>query len=110
MTQTALSIHFFLQLAAILAACRLVGLVARRVGQPQVVGEMVAGILLGPSLLGRIAPDWQAHLFPKGPSMNILYAASQIGIVLYMFLVGLEFNPRLIRNRVPSAISISLAG
>lgn len=110
MTQSALSIHFFLQLAVILAACRLVGAIAVKIGQPQVVGEMIAGILLGPSLLGRIAADWQALLFPKGPSMSILYAASQVGIVLYMFLVGLEFDAKLIRNRVPSAVSISLAG
>jgi Kef-type K+ transport system membrane component KefB len=110
MSQSALSIHFFLQLAVILAACRLVGLVAQRVGQPQVVGEMIAGILLGPSLLGQIAPGWQEFLFPKGPAMSILYSASQVGIALYMFLVGLEFDAKLIRDRVPSAVSISLAG
>ena len=60
-----IAVHFFLELAAILLACRLVGLASQRLGQPQVVGEMIAGVLLGPSLLGRIAPDVQHHLFPQ---------------------------------------------
>ncbi|MFB6720820.1 cation:proton antiporter [Kribbella sp. NPDC056345] len=110
MTQSELAIHMFLQLAIILAVCRVVGLLARRIGQPQVVGEMIAGVLLGPSLFGLLAPHWQQDLFPKGPSMTIIYAAAQVGIVLYMFLVGLEFDTNLIRHRVPSAVSISLAG
>ncbi|WP_439098125.1 hypothetical protein [Mycobacterium malmoense] len=58
--------HFFLELAVILGACRLVGLAAQRVGQPQVVGEMIAGVLLGPSLLGKVAPGVQHGLFPPG--------------------------------------------
>ncbi|WP_328993727.1 cation:proton antiporter [Kribbella sp. NBC_01245] len=110
MTQSELAIHFFLQLAIILAVCRVVGLLARRIGQPQVVGEMIAGVLLGPSLFGLLAPHWQQELFPKGPAMTILYAASQVGLVLYMFLIGLDFDTNLIRHRVPSAISISVAG
>jgi Kef-type K+ transport system membrane component KefB len=59
------AIHFFLALAVILVACRVVGLVAQRLGQPQVVGEMIAGVLLGPSLLGRMAPGVQHDLFPR---------------------------------------------
>ena len=55
----ATAVHFFLALAVILAACRLAGLLAQRVGQPPVVGEMIAGVVLGPSLLGRIAPGVQ---------------------------------------------------
>ena len=55
----ATAIHFFLALAVILAACRLAGIIAERVGQPQVVGEMIAGVVLGPSLLGRVAPGGQ---------------------------------------------------
>ena len=62
----AIAVHFFLELAAILVACRVVGLASQRLGQPQVVGEMIAGVLLGPSLLGRIAPDVQHHLFRQG--------------------------------------------
>jgi Kef-type K+ transport system membrane component KefB len=109
-TNAELAIHFFLQLTIILGVCRLVGLLARRIGQPQVVGEMIAGVLLGPSLLGLLAPHWQQQLFPKGPAMSILYAASQLGLVLYMFLIGLEFDTALIRHRVRSAVSISVAG
>jgi Kef-type K+ transport system membrane component KefB len=105
-----MAIRFFLQLAVILAACRLVGLLARRIGQPQVVGEMIAGVLLGPSLFGMLAPEWQAALFPSGPAMTIIYAASQVGLALYMFLIGVEFDTNLIRKRVSSAVSISLSG
>ena len=61
-----IAIHFFLELAAILLACRVVGLLSQFLGQPQVVGEMIAGVLLGPSLLGRFAPGVQHHLFPPG--------------------------------------------
>ncbi len=91
MTNHELSIVFFLALAAILLACRLVGYLARFVGQPQVVGEMIAGVLIGPSLLGLIAPQAQAVLFPKAV-MPVLYVVAQIGLVLYMFLVGLDFD------------------
>lgn len=110
MTNMSLAIHFFLQLAVILAVCRVVGLLARRVGQPQVVGEMIAGVLLGPSLLGLLLPDWQNALFPDGPAMAILFTFSQVGLVLYMFIIGMEFDTGLIRHRVRSAVSVSLAG
>ncbi|GAB3109612.1 cation:proton antiporter [Streptomyces calidiresistens] len=110
MAHSDLAIHFFLQLAVILTACRVVGLLARRVGQPQVVGEMIAGVLLGPSLFGVLMPDWQERLFPDGVEMSILFVASQVGLVLYMFLIGLEFDTRLIRHRISSALSVSFAG
>jgi len=106
----ATAVHFFLELAAILATCRLVGLLSQRLGQPQVVGEMVAGVLLGPSLLGRIAPDLQHHLFPPGPANIVLYTAAQIGLVLYMFLIGLNFDVNLIKHRVSTAVAVSTAG
>jgi Kef-type K+ transport system membrane component KefB len=110
MTTAELGIHFFLQLAVILGVCRIVGLIARRMGQPQVIGEMIAGILLGPSLLGLLAPQVQTFLFPKGPAMSIIYAASQIGLALYMFLVGLEFDTGLLKTRVRSAVAVSITG
>lgn len=110
MSNSEMAVRFFLQLAVILATCRLVGLLARRIGQPQVVGEMIAGVLLGPSLFGMLAPEWQADLFPTGPAMTIIYAASQVGLALYMFLIGVEFDTNLIRKRVSSAVSISLSG
>ena len=110
MSNTELAIRLFLQLVVILAACRIVGRLVRTIGQPQVVGEIIAGILLGPSLLGLFLPSVQNYLFPKGPGMSILYAVSQIAIVLFMFLVGLEFDTGLIRSRARSAASVSLAG
>ena len=106
----ATAIHFFLELAVILVACRVVGLASQRLGQPQVVGEMIAGVLLGPSLLGRIAPDIQHHLFPPGPANVVLYTAAQIGLVLYMFLIGLNFDVNLIKHRVGTAVAVSAAG
>jgi Kef-type K+ transport system membrane component KefB len=106
----ATAIHFFLELAAILLTCRLVGMLAQRLGQPQVVGEMVAGVVLGPSLLGRLAPDIQHHLFPPGPSNIVLYTAAQIGLVLYMFLIGLNFDVNLIKHRLGTAAAVSSAG
>ncbi len=113
-----LTVKLFLQLAVILAACRVCGWIGRRFfGQTQVVSEMVAGVLLGPSLFGLLVPEAQAWLFPKTlpaggphPSMLILYALSQIGLVLYMFIVGMEFNHRLILGRVRHASLVSGAG
>lgn len=105
-----MAIHFFLQLTVILAICRVVGLLVKRIGQPQVVGEMIAGVLLGPSLFGLLAPGLQKELFPTGPMMSIIYVSAQVGLVLYMFLVGVEFDTGLIRHRVKSAVSVSLAG
>lgn len=115
------SIHFFVQLAAILAACRIVGMLTRRLGQPQVVGEMIAGVALGPSLLGLLAPELQQSLFPKllpigetatipHPLMTVIYCFAQVGLALYMFLVGLEFRVDLLKARARSAASVSLAG
>jgi Kef-type K+ transport system membrane component KefB len=119
--------HLFLQLAVILFTCRAVGWFGRRfLGQTQVFMEMVAGVLLGPSLFGTLAPAWHAWLFPKQivlgvlgggevahaehPNMSILYAIAQLGLVLYMFVIGLEFDVGLLRGRVRSATSVSLAG
>lgn len=109
MSNLQLSILFFLQLAVILGVCRGVGWLGRRVGQPQVVGEMIAGVVMGPSLLGWLAPAWQAALFPK-PSMTILFCISQVGLALYMFIVGTEFRTELFLGKLRSAASVSLAG
>lgn len=107
MTQQAT--QFFLQMAVILLACRWVGALARRLGQPQVVGEMIAGVLLGPSLLGWILPQATELVFTQ-ESRGILYAGAQLGVGLYMFLVGLEFRTDHFRARARSAVSVSLAG
>lgn len=105
----ALAAQFFLQMAVILLACRVVGWLGQKVGQPQVVGEMIAGVLLGPSLLGYFWPDFSTRLFTQ-ETRGILYVGAQLGVGLYMFLVGMEFRGDLFRSRARSAISVSLAG
>jgi Kef-type K+ transport system membrane component KefB len=109
MTGPELSASFFLQMFCILVTCRLVGALARRLGQPQVVGEMIAGVFLGPSLFGLFLPGWQQRLFPE-ESLKILYVGAQLGVGLYMFLVGIEFNARTFMERARSAASVSIAG
>lgn len=105
-----LSIRFFLQLAVIVLACRVVGWFGQRfLGQPQVVGEMIAGVLLGPSLLGLILPDFQRALFPP-ESKNVLYVGAQFGVGLYMFLVGCTFQPGHFRKKAKSAVAVSVSG
>jgi len=95
-----------LQLTVILAVCRIVGSLFRRIGQPRVVGEMFAGILLGPSLLGWMAPGLSAYLFPPA-SLGFLNALSQIGVVVFMFLVGLGINPKELKNHGHAAVLTS---
>jgi Kef-type K+ transport system membrane component KefB len=110
MTPAELSVRFFLQLAVIVAACRGVGWLVRHwLGQPQVVGEMIAGVVLGPSLLGALAPDLQAALFPA-ESKPILFVGAQLGVGLYMFIVGLGFDREGFSSNVRGAASVSLAG
>ncbi|MFM0518009.1 MULTISPECIES: cation:proton antiporter [Caballeronia] len=109
MPSSQLSVYFFAQAAVIVLASQLVGRLAQRVGQPQVVGEMIAGVLLGPSLFGMLLPHWQQALFPKA-TMGMLYVAAQLGVGLYMFLVGTEFRADHFRARAKSAMSVSIAG
>lgn len=97
-----------LQILAILFAAKICGAVARRVGQPQVIGEILAGILLGPSFLKSVAPQFHGFLFPAG-SLDKLFFLSQLGILLYMFIVGLEFNLESMQSKARSAIAISLS-
>jgi Kef-type K+ transport system membrane component KefB len=109
MTTSQLSIHFFAQAAVIILVCQLVGRLAQRLGQPQVVGEMIAGVMLGPSLFGLLLPELQQLLFPK-PTMGMLYVAAQLGVGLYMFIVGMEFRGDHFRARARSAATVSAAG
>jgi K+:H+ antiporter len=109
MTNLQLALQFFFQVAVILAFCQIVGVIAKRFGQPQVVAEMFAGVLLGPSLFGFFWPQWSARLFPPD-SMKVLYAVSQFGLAAYMFVVGLEFRVDIVRRRFHSAVAVSIAG
>jgi Kef-type K+ transport system membrane component KefB/nucleotide-binding universal stress UspA family protein len=95
-----------LQIAVVLLVARAVGLLFRKLHQPQVVGEMAAGILLGPSLLGWVAPGVSAALFPP-ESLGYLNTLSQVGLLFFMFLVGLEFDPKLLRGRGHAAVVTS---
>jgi Kef-type K+ transport system membrane component KefB len=94
------------QIAVILAAARAVGFIFRRIGQPQVVGEMLAGILLGPSFFGWLAPAASAALFPAA-SLGLLGAVSQLGLILFMFLVGLELNAKELYEHGQTTVLIS---
>lgn len=104
------SIHFLLQIALILLAARLVGWLGQRLlGQPQVVGEMIAGVLLGPSLFGLFLPEVQGAIFPP-ETRNNLYVVAQLGVGLYMFLVGCTLDLDLFAAKARRAVGVSVAG
>jgi len=104
-----LLLHLLLALFVILVVARLVGVLFKRIGQPPVIGEVVAGILLGPSLLGRVWPTGSAFLLP--PAMSpYLQAIAQIGVILYMFVIGLELDPAQLRRRPHQVVAISITG
>ncbi|MBV2354919.1 cation:proton antiporter [Streptomyces sp. J2-1] len=109
MTPVELAPAFFLAVVVILLVCRLVVLAAGRFGQPPVVGEMIAGVLLGPSLFGLLAPGLSARVFP--PELKpVLYVAGQIGLVALMFAAGFEFRGHAGRGLAGTAVTVSLAG
>ncbi len=110
MTPSELSAYFFLQMALIIATCRVIGYAVRRwLGQPQVVGEMMAGVVLGPSLFGYVLPDVQAALFPA-ETRDVLFVCAQLGVGLYMFIVGLGFRSDHFRAQMGSAAAVSFTG
>lgn len=103
--RNALSI-LLLQLVVIVIASRLVGKLFVMIGQPRVMGEIVAGIILGPSLLGQLSPNTMAFLFPP-ESLEPLRLLSQIGVVLFMFVVGMELELGDLRKKAYVAIMVS---
>jgi Kef-type K+ transport system membrane component KefB len=105
-----LSPIIFAELAVIMASAQGAGWLAKRyLGQPRVVGEMIAGVVLGPSILGQIAPGLQTALFPAD-ARAFLYVLAQFGVGLYMFIVGLSFRTGEFRSHARSAAAVSLSG
>src|SRR6185503_10768160 len=105
-----------MQIGLILALSRAMGWLANRMKQPQVVGEMLAGIMLGPSLMAWIAPSLWTHIFRPdlipGSGIDVdptqyLQMLSQVGVIFFLFLIGLELDPKLIQNRGHAAVVIS---
>ena len=106
--ETAMSflLTLIIQIAVIIIVSRLIGILFRKINQPQVVGEMIAGIILGPSILGLLAPNLFAFIFSPA-SLKYLNALSQIGLLLFMFIIGLEFDQKLLKGRGHAALLIS---
>ncbi|GIM94939.1 cation:proton antiporter [Paractinoplanes toevensis] len=109
MTPTELAPRFFIAVAVILVFCKFVSWLLGKAGQPPVVSEMLAGVLLGPSLLGLLLPGVQAALFP--PALYpILYVVGQVGLVLFMFQAGYAFTGHRVPRMAGTAGAVSLAG
>jgi Kef-type K+ transport system membrane component KefB len=107
-TSSDVMLHVLLALIVVIVLARVLGTLFRAVHQPPVIGEIIAGIVLGPSVLGRVAPGVAAYVLPTSvaPFLNVI---AQIGVILYMFLVGLELDPKLLRNRGHATVAISHA-
>ena len=102
-------LHVLLALVAMIVAGQVLGRLFAYLHQPPVIGEVVAGILLGPSLLGLLAPDVYAYVLPAdiAPYLGIV---AQLGVVLYMFIVGLELDTSVLREKGHATIAISQSG
>ena len=96
------------QIITIIVVARLFGWVFRKIGQPSVIGEIIAGIVLGPSLLGLYFPEFSLTLFPVA-SLGNLQFLSQIGLILFMYVIGMELDLKVLQNRAKDAIVISHA-
>jgi len=107
-TPTNRLVHVLVALLVVIVLARLVGMAFRKIGQPPVIGEIVAGIMLGPSLLGRIAPDASAWLLPAdvAPFLRVI---AEVGVIIYMFLVGVHLNVDDLRRRTRVSIAVSHA-
>lgn len=96
------------QIIMIILVARFFGWVFKKIGQPSVIGEIIAGIALGPSLLGAYCPDFFQALFPVNSLENLKFL-SQIGLILFMFVIGMELDIKVLKNRAKEAIVISHA-
>jgi Kef-type K+ transport system membrane component KefB/nucleotide-binding universal stress UspA family protein len=111
MTHDASVVVFIAELAALLVAARLAGEFAQRLGQPPVMGQIIAGVLLGPSVLGAIAPALWHSLFPGGAEQHaMLDAVAQLGVLLLLLMTGMETDLSVFRDARRAAISISVSG
>ena len=102
-----LALQVLIALAVVVVSGQVIGRLLARVGQPPVIGEVLSGILLGPSLLGRLAPGVEAAIFPESvrPALGVV---AQLGVILYMFVVGLEFDAVSLRRRAAPFVFVSL--
>lgn len=99
---------FILQITIIVVASRLCGFLFQKIGQPAVMGEIIAGILLGPSLMGSQLPAFSAFIFPAS-SLSNLQMLSQIGLILFMFVIGMELDLKVLKEKAGAAVMISHA-
>src|SRR5690606_11426670 len=97
-----------IQIITIIFVARFFGWIFRKIGQPSVIGEMIAGIVLGPSLFGYYFPQYSAMLFPL-ESLGNLHFLSQIGLILFMFVIGMELDLKALKNKANDAVVISHA-
>jgi Kef-type K+ transport system membrane component KefB len=95
-----------LQIITIIVVARFFGWVFKKIGQPSVIGEIIAGIALGPSLLGMYFPEISLALFPKASLPNLQFL-SQIGLILFMYVIGMELDLKILKNRANDAVVIS---
>lgn len=96
------------QIVTIILVARIFGWVFKKIGQPTVIGEIIAGIVLGPSLVGMYFPEFSAALFPV-ESLGNLKFLSQIGLILFMFVIGMELDIKVLKNKASEAVVISHA-
>ena len=96
------------QIITILFIAKIFGWIFKKIGQPTVIGEIIAGIFLGPSLIGMYFPEFSANLFPKESLPNLQFL-SQIGLILFMFVIGMELDLKILKNKAHDAVVISHA-
>src|SRR5215469_11329217 len=102
---------FIAQLALLLLVGRLMGELARRIGQPSVMGQLIAGLLLGPSFFGLLCPSAQHAIFPADPvQKSMLDAVSELGVLMLLLLTGMETDLQMVRRVGSAAIAAALAG